>query len=190
MRTIIISAALVLSTFAFAAPASAAGCSNSGFGDESCSDLVTCNNNTYVNVHASVDESGWVQGSIQCGGASASCSGSLSCTSAWSLTTYGGNGWCEGAGNGGWWTVLVVSCSGALAESSPLQDPVSAVKSLGSTDLTEELDDLLTPESGSSVWMIGMNGIMVGYSCVAGNGCMPVVPLCDVGLMTWSCVIK
>lgn len=190
MRQLALAIVLVASTFTFTSHGTAAGCDSSGFGDESCTDIVSCNSGAQLSVSASVDEPGWVEGYVGCGGTSASCSASLSCNgSSASLTSSPGNGECRGAGNGGSWTVLSVGCGGVTAESSPIQEVVEMLKLHETVNTQDALADLLTPDEGSTTWILAVENAVAGYSCTAGEGCTPVPAQCRIDTASWACWI-
>lgn len=188
-KAIVISVLAVVPVMFVAVPVTASGsCGSTGFGDESCNTVGACNSNNWISVSASVDESNWVNGHVDCAGIGTTCSGSLSCYNSVGPTSQSGNGNCGGSGNGGWWTVLSVGCGGMLEESSHVQKAVNDIlRAQASPTLTLQLEKLLTPDEGNRVWILGSHGVIVGYSCEARAGCAVTPLVCDLGLAAWSC---
>lgn len=189
MKQLLLAAMIATATLGWTMPAQAVTCGSSGFGDESCSTPVNCASGASLQVQASVDETGWVNGKNQCSDKTASCSGSLSCSgSASGQTSQAGSGSCSGSGNGGWWTVLYVACTGVIQESSPLQDLLgSYLRTTGMAGgLTPELSGILAGVSDHSAWILGSGGVTIGVACNDG-ACVPVPAVCTVLGSEWSC---
>lgn len=188
-RAYILAATLLTMIAASAAPSVTAGsCSggSSGFGDESSACIFGCVTNEWINAWASVDDSGSVSASGNCGGVSASCSESDGYCYDWSNSpsTFGGNGGCDGFGNGGWWTDMTFGCYTQTAGSA---SPFATVDDVVADILA---DPTAVPEI-TGVIVTGHLGIFSGLSCVKGEVCVPFVPNCSIdALGFWSCEVR
>lgn len=190
MRTMI-ATCLLLAIATIPLPAGhAAGCSSTGFGDESCSQSFrTCSGATYLSASASVDEPGWVNARGVCSDQTAQCSGTLSCTGySPGATSTSGNGFCEGSGNGGYWTVLSVTCGGMTSEKSPVQEVVDQLKQsapLGGMPVT--LPQGMIYGDQPAIWILGNHGVFAAFECTESTGCSPIPVACSIDLAGWTC---
>lgn len=135
--------------------------SSTGAGWETAACIFSCDRGSYVNVHASVDDNGVINGDAACGGSYTSCSGHGSCGRYGTTPTRyaSSSGTCEARGDGGWWTRVTVACT---------------VTTVGSS------------EASAEAWIILDHGVVHGYACRAG-ACVAATPTCIVDERGWSC---